>query len=213
MSTWAELNADPRQRLEYPSEHVVRWLSRVGRARDGFARAIDIGAGFGRHARLLRSYGYDTVAVDAFSPDPMVVNADMRELPWLEGTFDVAVAYGVFYYGTRQDHQAAADELYRVLRPGGHAFVNLRRTDDWRNKIGMTRDYPEFGMALDFVDQTDVGVIYKRFASVQYLRASWSQRWGFVNCDFNLELRKGNEGEVAPRTQLVRRDFNLELTK
>jgi ubiquinone/menaquinone biosynthesis C-methylase UbiE len=56
----------------------------------------------------------------------------MTDLPFESDVFDAAVAYGVFYYGTRAEMRKAIGELHRVLKPGGQAFVVLRTTDDYR---------------------------------------------------------------------------------
>jgi len=65
---------------------------------------------------------------------------DARRLDFADESFDVGFSLSSFeHFGGPQDVLAAARELGRVLRPGGHAFVvtecfvqrvNVTRTDD-----------------------------------------------------------------------------------
>lgn len=61
MTTWPDLHAQARYRPRYPEVHVVRWLASLPSAG---GLALDIGAGAGRHTKLLSEFGYTTVATD-----------------------------------------------------------------------------------------------------------------------------------------------------
>lgn len=171
---WNDLHRDKRHRLDYPSEHVVRFLKRIDHL-DGYKWALDIGCGSGRHLALLEEFGYTAYGCDS-SPvavgrakerlagirnsDDRIAQAEMTDL----GTrlnawdfFDVVLSYGVFYYGTRDDMRQAVTEMHRVMRPGGHGFLCLRSALDWRAEH--LRDgvldlpgEPEDGMQMTFLD-------------------------------------------------------------
>ncbi len=100
---------------------------------------------------------------------------DMTDLGFKDDTFDVALAYGVFYYGSMGDADKAVHEMHRVMRPGGHAFVCVRSCRDWRmDHTDSTSRFhlagePEDGMLLDFINQDEVEAVYGGlFASLHY---------------------------------------------
>ncbi len=205
---WDALHRQARHRLEYPSEHVVRFLAAVELDPEDNRRpeAVDIGCGSGRHSILLEAFGYNAQACDVSEaavyatrtrwdvPSKRVLCAPMTELPYADGRFDVAVAFAVFYYGSRKDHTQAVAELHRVLRPGGRAFVCLRRSEDWRTSFvhgGVFRyvDAPESGMRMDFLTEYEVGVLYGAFSERQ-LEQTTTTRAGRTNADWLLSVTK-----------------------
>ena len=170
---WKDLYRHPRHRLRYPSEHVVRWLSSLA-PWDG--KALDIGCGFGRHIDLMADYGFTVAGVDVAANPTASYEGDMRDLPFDDETFDVGLAFGVFYYGTHQDHLQAIFELYRVLKPGGKALVVTRTFRDSRAKTGEWVDIhtermtggDEAGMLINFMCEEDIDVAYGMFSEVSY---------------------------------------------
>lgn len=209
VAQWDVLHSKARHRLEYPSEHVVRFLAGVERDPEDTRQpsALDIGCGSGRHTILLEQFGYQTLACDASEvacqatrklwnvASRFVKRADMTNLPYPDDTFDVAVAYGVFYYGTRQTHMAAAAELHRVLKPGGSAFVVVRTQNDWRYfpNFGLSRDDPEWHMVLDFCHLEDLDEIYSygTWSDVRVEKSEWTiHELNRTNSDWLITLRK-----------------------
>jgi SAM-dependent methyltransferase len=171
VARWAELHDMPKHQLRYASEHVVRWLAGL-QMYEG--KALDIGSGHGRHIALMHKFGFSAVGVDAV-PASNAWLGDMCELPFDDDLFDIALAYGVFYYGTREDHLKAIFELYRVLKPGGHALVVTRTFRDSRAKDERVDDYTrrmtegdERGMLINFLEATDVEEDYKMFSGLNY---------------------------------------------
>jgi ubiquinone/menaquinone biosynthesis C-methylase UbiE len=147
-SHWDNLHQNPRFRPVYPSDHVVRFMmgSRPLLKRPGGARFLDIGVGAGRHAKLAADLGFTPFGIDiSFTGlqhaqerlrhagvQTYLAKASMLALPFRDGNFEVALSYGVFYYGTAAEMKRAIKETYRVLAPGGRAFVVLRTTSDCR---------------------------------------------------------------------------------
>jgi SAM-dependent methyltransferase len=93
-------------------------------------RILEVGCGWGEVAeRLGRETHAETVAVD-LSPRMVTLArergldaqvADVQELPFADGAFDVAVAAWMLYHVPDLDRGLA--ELARVLRPGGRLVV------------------------------------------------------------------------------------------
>lgn len=196
--TWDDLHRQERFRLRYPSEHVVRFLAGMNLAKPSTDRywgsALDIGCGAGRHLELLREAGWFAYGTDSsfeavcrareVGAAGGVEQAEMTKLPHIGDHFDVALAYGVFYYGTWDEMQAAVDEMHRVLRPHGHGFVCVRTTDDWRARRGakvgtltyqleLPRD-PEDGMVMNFLPQSRIEAVYARFAEIEWEKCEWT---------------------------------------
>jgi ubiquinone/menaquinone biosynthesis C-methylase UbiE len=112
-------------------------------------RALDVAAGTGNTAIRAAEAGAEVVASDltpenfeagrreaeAHGVELAWVEADAEALPFAEGEFDVVTSsFGAIF---APDHQAVADEMLRVCRPGG--------------TIGMLNFTPE-GLISDFFD-------------------------------------------------------------
>ena len=175
---WEKLHDDRRHQLRYPSEHVVRWLASLGSY--GTTTALDIGCGSGRHLRVLTDFGCVPVGVDTsmelMGKTPGIYHGDMCDLPFDDARFDLALSYGVFYYGTRKQHLQAVREMHRVLKPGGHGLVVTRTFFDSRRQTGeyvdkhtrrMT-DGDEQGMLINFLRAGDIQKDYGVFSDVSF---------------------------------------------
>lgn len=144
---YERLAAQEWRRLERPDDGVLEWALTC-RALTGnlppTGRVLDIGGGPGRYAIWLAQHGYRVVLAD-LSPALLevarariaesglsalveaIVEADARDLsPWADASFDAVLSLGPFYHlPNAADRDRAAREIYRVLRPGGIAFVAL----------------------------------------------------------------------------------------
>ena len=105
--------------------------------------------------------------------------ASMTELPFREGTFDAAIAYGVFLYADHEGLTKSVGELRRVLKPGGRALVMLRTSDDYRLDHGRKlspgghtvvlddfADSNEQGSVMTFLDEREVRALFSGFTEL-----------------------------------------------
>lgn len=102
-------------------------------------RVLDIGSGSGRDARLLNAAGYEVVGVDvsasllrvaaASCPEAEFRLASMYELPFGDGSFDGVWMAASLLHAPKSRAGRALGEVRRVLRPGGAAFIAVKRGD------------------------------------------------------------------------------------
>lgn len=91
-----------------------------------------------------------------------VQTADMRSMPFADGSFDVVVSrFAIHNLATAADRDRAVREIARVLRPGGFVLI-----DDIRH----TRDYSLTLLANEFRGLRDV---HSRVATVLLLFLTW----------------------------------------
>jgi ubiquinone/menaquinone biosynthesis C-methylase UbiE len=77
-----------------------------------------------------------------------IQQGEATQLPYHDGIFDAAVATQVYEYV--RDIDAALAELYRVLRPGGRAFVV---DTDWSSIVWNNSDHPRMRRMLEAWDE------------------------------------------------------------
>jgi len=142
---YASLGEGEWRRLERPADGAVEYAVTLATLERHLTRAsaiLDIGGGPGRYAIALAERGHRVTLAD-LSPELLViarekvvaahaedqvseiVEADACDLTrWKAGSFDAALSLGPFYHLTEaREREAAARELARVVRPGGHVFV------------------------------------------------------------------------------------------
>jgi SAM-dependent methyltransferase len=130
--------------LSRPSPELLAALG-DGWLRPG-GRALDVGCGLGTEARHLAAAGWQVTGVDlsqvaldraaAGGNGAAFIRADVRQLPFHQDCFDAALDRGCFHYLAPRDRQRYADELRRVLRPGGSLLLRASlRAAGVRNDI------------------------------------------------------------------------------
>jgi SAM-dependent methyltransferase len=100
---------------------------------------LDLGCGVGRHTLHLTREGRWVVGGDLSVAGLQrcalslrreglprrLVRHDMTRLPFADRSFDGLVAFHVIYHTTTDGLRAAVDEIRRVLRTGGEAYLTL----------------------------------------------------------------------------------------
>jgi len=104
---------------------------------------LDVACGFGRHAVPLAQAGFRVTGVDRSgalldeararageAPWPKLVQADYRELPFADASFDAALNLytSLGYLGDEEDTKVLA-EVARVLRPGARLVIETMHRD------------------------------------------------------------------------------------
>jgi SAM-dependent methyltransferase len=103
----------------------------IGERRD--ARLVDCGCGTGANVDLLsrfgRAYGFDLSAVGLRlgreAGRTRLARATVTAAPFPSAAFDLVSSFDVLYSLEDGDERAAISEMYRLLRPGGYALVNV----------------------------------------------------------------------------------------
>lgn len=127
---WAHAATDWAYRFEPHARDAVDYLFKalqVGPDRDMLDIACGSGYALGRAERL----GAATAGIDASeglidiaqrrAPQADLVAGTMFQLPWANDSFDTAISFNGIWGGC----QAAVDEAYRVLRPGGSLAITF----------------------------------------------------------------------------------------
>ena len=100
-------------------------------------RVLDVGCGSGRHLAELQRIGYRATGLDLSSsmleaalaavPECGLVRADMRQLPFRAGSFDVVTSYftSFGYFDNEDDDLQALSEARRLLGAGGWYLLDF----------------------------------------------------------------------------------------
>ena len=215
---WDHLHEQLRFRPVYPNENVVRFIMRnfqkVILKQDGI-KTLDLGVGGGRHTKLLCELGFNVFGLDIsmnglnhtrkrIANDNLTVDltqASMIQLPFKKCSFDAIISYGVFNYGNQIEMQTAIQEVHRILRPNGKAFVMLRTTDDYRFGKGeqlepntfilKIRETNEYGTIQHFLDEKAVREYFSAFSKLEFERTETTfMQLEAVNSDWLITVEK-----------------------
>ena len=96
-------------------------------------RILDSGCGTGANVDMLnrygRAYGVDSSAVGLRigrqAGRTRLARATVTALPFAADAFDLVTSFDVLYGLEEQDEQAAVSEMFRLVRPGGYALLNV----------------------------------------------------------------------------------------
>jgi SAM-dependent methyltransferase len=97
------------------------------------ARLLDCGCGTGANVELLdtfgRAYGFDLAEVGLHigrdAGRTRLARATVAAAPFPTASFDIVTSFDVLYSLPDSDEKAAISEMFRLLKPGGHAIVNV----------------------------------------------------------------------------------------
>lgn len=115
--------------------------------------ALDIGCGSGADAVFLAQLGIDVTGVDASERalelareravragvEVRWVRADALDLPFEEGSFDLALDRGCLHHIAPEAHGRYAAEVARILKPGGVLLVR-ELNDPEHHALAVTED-------------------------------------------------------------------------
>jgi SAM-dependent methyltransferase len=136
---WGDLFADPVMQGREPDPELMALIPRMQEA--GVRRVLDAGCGVGRHLFPLLQAGFQVWGVDfdakvlqllqarlnslkASGAGLYLAQADLNRLPFAAGAFDLAISIKVINHGYTATFQEYCRELDRVVKVGGHLFIN-----------------------------------------------------------------------------------------
>jgi ubiquinone/menaquinone biosynthesis C-methylase UbiE len=145
-----------------------------------YSRALEPGIGTGRIAIPLAQRGYQVTGIDvsdqmlsvlaerlAQARPPLRVafqKGDVTDLPFADATFDMVLAVHLFYFVA--DWRRAADEIARVVRPGG--VIVLMHTGTGAEVPGLNERYKqlcaELGCPIRPVGASSTNEVIERYA-------------------------------------------------
>jgi SAM-dependent methyltransferase len=135
MPGWGKIFTDPVMQELKPNPELMGLIP--GWQAAGCRRVLDAGCGVGRHLFPLLQAGFRVWGADCDAQvltllrarlgdaDAPLVQADLGRLPFRPGVFDLAVSVNVINHGDAATFRAYCRELARVLKAGGHLFVNV----------------------------------------------------------------------------------------
>jgi SAM-dependent methyltransferase len=96
-------------------------------------RILDCGCGTGANLTLLgrfgRAYGFDLseagLRIGREAGRAHLTRASVTAVPFATAAFDLVTSFDVLYSLQTPDEHAAVKEMYRLIRPGGYALVNV----------------------------------------------------------------------------------------
>ena len=96
-------------------------------------QVLDCGCGTGANMVLLgqagRAFGFDLTWSGLVHArqygQSRIARASITDIPFVDGAFDLVTAFDVLYCLEEGPEAEAIAEMYRVLKPGGYAIVNL----------------------------------------------------------------------------------------
>ena len=217
---WEQVHEKPEVSPKYPHDSVIRWFFKnFNLDKNNSEKILDVGCGMGRHSIFFSDNGVQSVACDNslnaisylnkiiyeynLSINSVVMDAD--KIAFDNNSFDGVLCYGVLYYLTINKLIASAEEIYRVLKKNGRAFICLRSKEDSRyansNKINENTakiigkgDEPwkyENEMEILFFTEDEVRKIFKEFSTIIIEKNIFTQcNSKYINSDFNIELIK-----------------------
>jgi SAM-dependent methyltransferase len=199
----------------------------IARAADGRSdlRLLDAGCGTGANVDLLqrfgRAFGFDFsetgVRLGREAGRTRLARATVTAAPFPSGVFDVVTSFDVLYSLQDDEERAALREMYRLLRPGGYAVINVAAMEMLRGDHSVLgREVRRYSRGVLRNHVTDAGFTVVRltyafatlFAPLAVSRA-WQRRRGLVRED---DARAQNEISVpsAPVNALLTGALRLE---
>jgi len=182
-----------RSDLAFPDENLVRLLSgKLAQTEERKnLKAIDIGCGSGRHLMLLNNYGLNDVYGTDYSLNALelsrhikpsaLINCNNKNLPFSDGSFDIAIAWGSLHYADKTDFALMLNETHRILKKGGSLFATLRNERDSYLKTGTHLGEGTWRTELDDLSGTTVSFftedeVKKYFSIFRKCSYGWMER-------------------------------------
>ena len=101
---------------------------------------------------------------DKFGYSPVLIQGDIRNLPFEDSSFDHAIAVASYHHiKNKAERLSALQELKRVLTPGGEAFITL--WNRWQSRFLFSGNEPVVSW------RTQDEIVYRYYYLFSYRRA------------------------------------------
>jgi ubiquinone/menaquinone biosynthesis C-methylase UbiE len=139
---------------------------------------LDAGCGSGKMTIPLARAGYQVAGMDLVREGLMemrgkgdfdLVAGDVRNLPFKDDTFDAVVCYDVLQHLLEPERARAAEEIRRVLVPGGIAFIEAFGRGDMRyggNEVKPHTFRRETGIIYHYFSEEEMGKLLEGLEEV-----------------------------------------------
>lgn len=183
MKDWDRIHEEKWSNVnEEPDPEVVKMIPLL--MRNGVKDVLDLGSGAGRNTLYLAKNGFNVSALDISEvalqrlkeKDSSIerVHGGMTSIPLDDNSFDFVLCTRVIHHGIMNDIRAAANEIKRVLRPGGLVFIVVPSTKDPAYKTGreiekntkVDIDRPDGEMPHHFFTKQDFDELFPDFETV-----------------------------------------------
>ena len=193
----------------------------VRRAIGGTTRPqiLDAGCGTGANLEWLRRFGpaagFDLsetgLRIGRAAGRTALVRASADAVPFPDAAFDLVTSFDVLYSLPDQIERKALDEMYRLLRPGGHVLINVAAMESLRGDHSvLSREIRRYSAALLRSRVTSAGFEIERltyaFASLyppMWVARAWQRRRG---------LRREDEPTIQHEIAVPPAPVNAALT-
>lgn len=197
MPDWGEIFANPEMQRRQPNPEFLALLPLMKQA--GCRKVLDAGCGVGRQLLPLVQEGFTVWGVDreaqvlellktrltAAAPAwgrVLIARADLKSLPFASEIFDLVLSINVINHGDTRTFQAYCRELNRVLRSGGHLFINVSPLEFGELMLLPQTQKLEPGTYVDIA--TPDGTLVHHFPTPEELRVQFPRhrvhRWETV---------------------------------
>ena len=162
-------------------------------------RVLDLGCGNGKTSAALIERGADVTGID-FSPSAVesckrifgekgtFLEADVRSLPFADGSFDIVVSVHVIEHVPESDISKASEEIVRVLRTGGTLYLRCFAEGDMRSE-GKREDVRN-GILYRYFTEDDIRTVFPTMEVISLDRTEKPTRFGTVRCRLQAVLRR-----------------------
>jgi ubiquinone/menaquinone biosynthesis C-methylase UbiE len=178
--------------LFYPSEEIIRFVSKYIRKQIGIKEftdvasdllnkpILDLGCGIGRHVIYcnqigLRAYGIDLSdnAIDfavnwaknegMINPYSQIIQGDIIELPWPDSYFNYAISHGVLDSMPFAIARKACEELSRAMKKNGLFYCDLITKNNSIDDLGYAKENVVPKNTQNTNPQHEVGTVQSYF--------------------------------------------------
>jgi ubiquinone/menaquinone biosynthesis C-methylase UbiE len=157
------------------------------------SRILELGCGDGKSLSALEERGWEPVGIDFSThatwlsrknggrePVDRVITADARVTPFKDNAFDVILATHIIGHMTLDGRLMAADEIFRLLSPGGIlVFCGFSR-QDMRYGVGEKIEDGTFrrgnGIIMHYFSREDTLALFSLLTAVSVVDHQWSMR-------------------------------------